>query len=479
MTPTFSREQMLARMYASDPTANGQFITGVLSTGIYCLPSCSARKPKSENVRFFFTEEDAQGAGLRACRRCRPSDFYRDHDPDLATLTTLTDQIRSDSGAFRDVSDLAASSNLGQTKLHALFRRHYHLTPAAFLARERVAAACRTLAETKGRVAETAFDVGYESLSAFNENFRKQTGLTPGEYQRLGQNPEFTMALPPDFLATPVLTRLSRDPQGLSELVSGTHIVKAMTHEGVASLLHLELCPGHVHCRVESGQAISPSLMRSAHGVAIRMLGLASDPSAFQRKLEGPPDLRRLTAGREGLRIPLTADVFEGVTWSIVGQQITVPFATTLRHRLIELCGTPAPNGLKAHPAPQAVAALDYDDLTPLQFSRRKAEYLIDTARVIASGDLEISTFDHLPVTQIEKRLLVLRGFGPWSTQYVLMNACGFADCVPLGDTGLASGLKKFFALDHAPTREETLERMQAFAPFRSLATYHLWMSLG
>ncbi len=69
------REEMLDRAMASDGEYDRMFITGVLSTGIYCLPSCRARKPKPENIRFFETIEEAKAAGLRACKKCKPDDF--------------------------------------------------------------------------------------------------------------------------------------------------------------------------------------------------------------------------------------------------------------------------------------------------------------------------------------------------------------------------------------------------------------------
>ena len=65
------------RAVAKTGKFNGKFIIGVLTTGIYCLPSCPARAPKPENVRIFATEAQAQAAGLRACKRCRPDLFYR------------------------------------------------------------------------------------------------------------------------------------------------------------------------------------------------------------------------------------------------------------------------------------------------------------------------------------------------------------------------------------------------------------------
>ena len=128
-------------------------------------------------------------------------------------------------------------------------------------------------------------------------------------------------------------------------------------------------------------------------------------------------------------------------------------------------------------PTAEAVAQLNYADLTARQYSQRKAEYLIDIARLITSGQL---TLDPLaPASQIEKQLMAIRGLGKWSTNYIMMRVLGFADCVPLGDTGLTTALQQFYALDHRPDVEETTELMKPFAPYRSLATYHLWTSLG
>src|SRR6185503_11045427 len=70
-----ARERMIDRMLASDPAYNGRFLIGVLTTGIYCLPSCRARKPKPENVRFLPDRDAARAIGLRPCKRCRPDDF--------------------------------------------------------------------------------------------------------------------------------------------------------------------------------------------------------------------------------------------------------------------------------------------------------------------------------------------------------------------------------------------------------------------
>jgi AraC family transcriptional regulator of adaptative response / DNA-3-methyladenine glycosylase II len=452
-----TRDHMLQRFYARDRASNGRFITGVLTTGIYCLPSCTARKPLPQNVRFFATRDDARSAGLRPCRRCRPDDFYQQYDPDVHLLETLAADVRRDPSGFADAAAMVARSGIGTTKLNALFRQHFHTTPAAFLARERVAAACDALADGR-TVTDAAYAAGYESLSAFHLNFRRQTGLTPGEYRALGSGSGFTMTLPEGFRAEAVLTYLGRDPASPVERVRGGELVKGLRLGGAPARLRLAFEDGAARCDVEAERTVGAAEMREAHAAAVRMLGLASEPAAFERHVARRPELARLVERRPGLRLPQTADAWECLVWTIVGQQVNLPFAFALRGVIAELAGEPAGDGLRAHPTPRAVARLDYADLTSRRFSRRKAEYVAPA---------------------LERRLLEVRGLGPWSVAYLMMRGYGFADCVPVGDAGLAAALQRHFDLDHRPGPAETRVLMEPFAPFRSLATYHFWTSLG
>ena len=472
-----TRESMLERFYARDAGSNGRFITGVLTTGIYCLPSCAARKPLPENVRFFGTEDEARSAGLRPCRRCRPDHFYQQYDPDLHLLETLVADVRRDPSRFTDAAALVNSSGIGTTKLNALFRRHLHAAPAAFLARERVAAACASLAEG-ATVTESAFAAGFESLSAFHLNFRRLTGLTPGEYRALGASSSFSISLPEGFRADGVLGYLGRDPASVVERVRGNEVAKAMRLGDGPAVLRMRFAADAAVCTVDAAGPVGAEQMREAHGAAMRMLNLAGDPAAFERQLARRPELTRLIEPRRGMRIPLTATPWECLLWAIVGQQVNLPFAYALRTAVAEVAGVAVDGALIAHPTPDAVAALDYADLAACRFSRRKAEYLIDTARLIASGELRIDGEREL-ATAVERRMLEVRGLGPWSVQYFLMRGLGFADCVTVGDAGLTAALQRFHHLDHRPGSAETRALMEPFAPFRSLGTYHLWSSLG
>jgi AraC family transcriptional regulator, regulatory protein of adaptative response / DNA-3-methyladenine glycosylase II len=472
---SLSHETMLERFYARDRASDGRFLTGVTTTGIYCLPSCTARKPLPENVRFFPDEEAARTAGLRPCRRCRPDRFYRGSDPDLERLEAAAAEVRRSPGEVGDAAALATRMGVGATKLNALFRRHFHQSPAAFIAHERVAAARRALA-AGAAVSEAGFAAGFQSLSSFHLRFRRSTGMTPGEYRALGSGPEFVLALPRDFRADAVLAYLGRDEASPVERVRGREVAKALRLDGGPALLRIRFADRVARCAVEAAGAVSAAGMRAAHAAAVRLLGVEADPAAFERQAVRSPELAPLVAPRRGVRIPLAADAWECLVWTIAGQQVNLAFAYQLRRTVVELAGESVA-GLRAHPTPAAVAALDYADLTTRRFSRRKAEYLIDTARLVASGALSLEVGG--TATAVERRLLAVRGLGPWSVQYFLMRGAGFADCALAGDAALAAALQRFFRLEARPGTEEVRARMERFAPFRSLATFHLWQSLG
>lgn len=481
---TLSRERMFELSWSRDASADGRFLLGVTTTGIYCLPSCAARRPRPENARFFATAAAARAAGLRACKRCRPDDFAAGRDPDLERVADLLAAMRRDPAAFPDVAALAAAAGLGASRLHELFRLHLHAGPADVLRRQRVAAAIARLLggdeHTGERVLDVGFAVGFDSASAFHAAFRRVARLAPGEVRDMPRRRGFRLALPADFRADLTWAFLGRDPESPTERVAPGRLARALDLAEGPAVLEVELAGGAAHCRVVAPGALSPASWQAAHRTALALLGLHDDPRPFERRLAREGNgLARLLDGRRGLRVPQAPSPFEGLTWAILGQQVNLAFAYRLRQRVIELAGRPAGGGLVAHPTAEAVAALDAADLVRRQLSRRKAEYLLDAAHAVAAGDLPLDELARGPAPALERALLARRGIGPWTARYVMLRACGLADCVPVGDAGLTAALERFYALPGRPGREETEALMLPFAPHRSFATNHLWTSLG
>src|ERR1700750_2472092 len=105
------------RSHARQGKFDGKFILGVMTTGIYCLPSCAARPPKPENVRLFTSEAQASAAGLRACKRCRPDLYYKGEDENVALFAGLTERVTAAPESFADAGALAKAAGVSATKL--------------------------------------------------------------------------------------------------------------------------------------------------------------------------------------------------------------------------------------------------------------------------------------------------------------------------------------------------------------------------
>ncbi len=465
----WSDEQMYARFQESDATCNGQFWVGVLTTGIYCLPSCHARKALLKNVRFFPSVQAAATANLRPCRQCHPDDFAKGLDPLLMQIETLAREARQDPGRFPDPSSLVRRSGFGPTRLFELFRQHYQMTPGEFLLRCRLAAAQKRLIDDRATISETAESAGYRSLSTFHEQFRTRTGLSPAAYRRLNDEATFTLELPRDYDLGCLKKALSRDAHSATERWENDLFSAVVRTSNGPCLLRLKLHSRTIEVLASRGESVE------LHRLAARLLGFEQDPRPFE-KLVAKLRMPNLIAGRKGLRIAQTPSVFDGLIWAIAGQHINFSFAGMLKRRLTQLAGEPFHEDLFAPPTPEQVAALAPTRLLKAQFSRQKAECLIEVSKKIVSGELNLNGLSEMSATRAMRTLLSLKGLGPWSVNYVMMRSLGFLDCLPVGDTGLASGLERLFEVER-PDPKTAKKLMAPFSPYRSLATAHLWRS--
>src|SRR5579863_8804067 len=452
-----------------DQAYDGKFLTGVLTTGIYCLTSCPARRPKRENVRFFNTPDEARRSGLRPCHRCHPDWFYRGEEWYETLFEQTATRVREAPGSFRDIAAIARAAGISRTALNDLFREHAHESPGAFLRRFRVEHVCHLL-ESGISPAEAAASAGFEGASAFHQQFLARTGLTPGSYAELRNAREFVLRLPAGYRFQEVLDFYGRDPLSVSEQVFAKGLKKALLIDGQPALIEILFQGDSAVVHVDGGNAFR------AHRAVVRMLGIDSDAHGFERQFGCDPLLGALFRRQRGLRIPLTPQPWEALAWAIMGQQISLKVAVALRRELIAALGSRHSGGLRAHPTAEAVAELDVEALRNLKFSRSKAEYLIGAAKAVATGELPIANLRELSVRHSARLLGRVRGIGPWTIQYAFLRGLGFADCLPSGDAGLAQGLGRLKG--ERPDEPRIREMMSRFAPYRSLATYHVWASL-
>jgi methylphosphotriester-DNA--protein-cysteine methyltransferase len=178
-------QALLRRAFTGDTTLEDLFIVAVRTTGIYCRPSCNPpRKPKLENRVFFKTPLDACKAGFRPCKLCRP-DTVAPLELEKNAVNALIHNAKRDPAMFENVEAMAAAANMSLSKLYKLFKQHRGVTPAEILARVRIEAACKHLETSQTSISTIALEVGFQSLSAFNANFRRLMQSSPLEYRRL------------------------------------------------------------------------------------------------------------------------------------------------------------------------------------------------------------------------------------------------------------------------------------------------------
>ena len=449
---------------------DGKFILGVMTTGIYCLPSCAARPPKPQNVRLFSTEAEAKAAGLRACKRCRPDLYYKGEDENVALFAGLAARVCGRAEDFSDASALAREAGVSLTKLGDLFRDHAHLAPASWLRRMRVRRAAEELLASRDRVAEIGFGAGFESESVFHRQFLAQMRMTPGAYRALDGAQIFMLQLPAGYRAKEILGYHARDPLSLSEKSEGNRIWKALHTADGPAVVEISIEPGQAWVKVHAETKLGQASMAALHGAALKILALTNEVTQFEvRHAE-------FVQNRRGLRMPLLPTGFDALCWGIIGQQINVKFASALRREMVELAGEKI-GDMRAHPTPERVAEIGIPVLAARRYSRSKAQYLIDAAQAVAGGTLNIENLSEGSAIAAEKALTAQRGIGTWTARYVLMRS-GFADAAPVGDSALATALQRLHRLPERPDADETARLMSRFAPHRSLATMHLWTSL-
>ncbi|WP_373331065.1 DNA-3-methyladenine glycosylase family protein [Salmonirosea aquatica] len=292
--------------------------------------------------------------------------------------------------------------------------------------------------------------------------------------------PDFALPIPPLFSFRECLWFLDRNYDDIMHRVTETSVIKPFRVGTSVSLLEISEKSNHLIVQFRGGDLADEALLREQ---VTALFDLEADLAPFYEHLRTDSDLAFMADDYYGLRLIGIPDLFEALCWSIIGQQINLTFAYTLKRRLVELVGekiTYQGHVFYGFPTPEHMAALTVEQLRLLQFSGRKAEYLIGVARAFAAGEISKAQLLALPTSEaMVQTLTSLRGIGEWTAHYALMKSLKIPTSVPYGDVGLYNALFTLKGLPKRPSRAELASVFDAFKGWEAYLTLYLWRSLA
>lgn len=229
------------------------------------------------------------------------------------------------------------------------------------------------------------------------------------------------------------------------------------------------------------GPARSSGALGAIKGEVRNLLNLEADLAGFYRWAEHDPLLAHLGRRFYGMRPPLAADLFEMLVSSITAQQVNLGFAFTTRSRLIRRYGQPMKHGGQvyyAFPRPVALARARASDLRRMQFSARKAEYIIGLARLVESGALDVDELSRLDNGGVIERITEVRGLGRWTAEWFLARGLGRGDVCPAGDLGVRKAFGAFYFKGRQVSEEGIRRLAGRWGDYQNLAVHYLLAGL-
>ncbi len=472
-------ERLIRAFQAKDARFDGWFFGAVITTGIYCRPSCPVAGPKPANMRFFASAAAAQQAGFRACKRCRPdaspgSPQWNERADLVARAMRLIADGVMDAGG---VASLAARLGYSVRQVERQLLAELGAGPLA-LARAQRAQTARLLIETTGLpMAEIAFAAGFASIRAFNDTVQEVFALSPTQLrQRAGRG---TGPAAPGVLQLRLPFRIPLVPDNLFGHLAATAVpgVEEWRDGAYRRTLRLPHGPGivalrpgpeHIGCQLALTDLRD---LTSAISRCRRLLDLDADPVSVSELLQADPVLAPLVGKAPGRRVPRTVDADEFAVRVVLGQQVSTGAARTHAGRLAAAHGEPVddPGGGLTRLFPAAATLAAVDPATLALPGARRATFAALTA-ALAGGQLDLDVGSDWQLAR--DQLSALAGIGPWSVEMIAMRGLGDPDAFVPGDLGVRVAAREL----GLPAGPAALTRRAAgWRPWRAYAVQYLW----
>lgn len=462
-----------------DARFDGRFVAAVTSTGVYCRPSCSATKPAAENTVFFETPAQAEGAGFRACGKCRP-----DSTPGTpawnGTSSTVTRALRLIEDGLLDhasIDSLCERLGIGARQLRRLFKKHLGTTPV-HVARIRRARFARRLIETTGlSMAHVADAAGFGSVRRFNAVMNEVYGCPP---TALRKNPSqaasgLELQIPVEG-AFPWMRMLQfLEPwtaPGVEQIVEDRYYRTASFGQAAG-----EVCVSYEPEQHMLGVRVSSSLgghlLDVVSGVR-RLFDVDAQTNVISTHLRSDPALRACIEATPGLRVPGAFDHFETAVMMLLHQHIRPDEASDLMDRIVEKYGkrieTSQPSLTHVFPTPHALSTAR---LEAVGVPKRRSRSIQALAKAVHEGALRLDGTPSLDAAT--QGLRSIADLGATTAEYIAMRVYREPDAFPSNNPWLRKALSDN---DTPISAQEFEARAESWRPWRAYAAMYLWDSL-
>jgi DNA-3-methyladenine glycosylase II len=290
----------------------------------------------------------------------------------------------------------------------------------------------------------------------------------------------FFISVPETFDFKHCLSYLARSPREVLHVCNGNEVTKLVRGKDRNILFRVTNTKRRLQVSVLN-TSLTKDIKAAVESYVREWFDLDTDLEPFYALASRDRHLKVLVKEYYGYRIVGQPDLFESLVWAVIGQQINLAFAYTLKQRLVEKFGeqiTIDGTTYYLFPEPRALADVNPDDLLTLQFSRQKARYIVGLAKSFASGEISREKLEAMPPDERMGALLAIKGIGTWTANYVMMRTFRHRTALPLGDAGLNAALRRALKLDRKPTAEEVLRVFRRYRGWEAYATLYFWKSL-
>lgn len=497
--PTPGTDALHAERYrvvaSRDARFDGQFVTAVHSTGIYCRPSCPARTPRESGVTFYRTSAAAHLAGFRACKRCLPEATPGSPEWDLREdVAGRAMRLVLDGVVERDgVSGLAARVGYSERQLNRIMTAELGAGPKALSRAHRAQTARSLLTSSDLPIADVAFAAGFASVRQFNDTVREVFAVTPTELRAR----RVVRPVEDGALHVHLPARAPFDAQGLLDW-HALHALPGLEQVGTDAsgrvtsygrVLDLPGGPAWFSASAADTGAAGSRAPGRGTGIDLRVrvtdlsdlptlvarvrsyFDLDADPAAVDAVLGAVPALAGAVERVPGIRLPGAVDPHEIVIRTLIGQQVSVAAARTAQSRLVAALGTPVPatvlDGGLLFPRAATIASRGRE---VLRGPAARVDTIIRVAGALADGSLVVDGGQSLD--ELRAGLLAVKGIGPWTADYVALRVRHHPDVFLHSDLAVRNGAQE---LGLPGTARELSLWSEQVAPWRSYLTMHCW----